>query len=58
MKPATSIGTELFAALDKLLHYEGEICLLLQGGHVAGVGFGLDLTKCETQSKLKSAGLP
>ena len=58
MKPATSIGTELFAALDEPLHYEGEICLLMQGGEVAGVGFGLDLTKRETQAKLKAAGLP
>ena len=58
MKPATSIGTELFAALDEPLHYEGEICLLMKGGQVAGVGFGLDLTKRETQSKLKAAGLP
>ena len=58
MKPATSIGTELCSALDEPLHYEGEICLLLQGGQVAGVGFGLDLTKRETQSKLKAAGLP
>ena len=58
MKPATSIGTELFAALDEPLHYEGEICLLMQGGEIAGVGFGLDLTKRETQSKLKAAGLP
>ena len=58
MKPATSIGTELFAALDEPLHYEGEICLLMQGGEVAGVGFGLDLTKREAQSKLKAAGLP
>ena len=57
-KPATSIGTELIAALDEPLHYEGEICLLMQGGEVAGVGFGLDLTKRETQSKLKAAGLP
>ena len=32
MKPATSIGTELFAALDEPLHYEGEICLLMQWG--------------------------
>ena len=32
MKPATSIGTELFAALDEPLHCEGEICLLMQGG--------------------------
>jgi 2-keto-4-pentenoate hydratase/2-oxohepta-3-ene-1,7-dioic acid hydratase in catechol pathway len=58
MKPATSIGTELFAALDEPLHYEGEICLLMHGGEVAGVGFGLDLTKREAQSKLKAAGLP
>ena len=28
MKPATSIGNELFAELDEPLHYEGEICLL------------------------------
>ncbi len=27
MKRATSIGTELFAAVDEPLHYEGEICL-------------------------------
>ena len=58
MKPATSIGNELFAELDEPLHYEGEICLLMQQGHVAGVGFGLDLTKRKTQTKLKAAGLP
>jgi len=58
MKPATSIGTELFAALDEPLHYEGEICLLMHCGEVAGVGFGLDLTKRETQTRLKAAGLP
>ena len=58
MKPATSIGTELFAALDEPLHYEGEICLLMQGSEVAGVGFGLDLTKRSTQAQLKAAGLP
>lgn len=58
MKPATSIGTELHAVMDEPLHYEGEICLLVQGGDVAGVGFGLDLTKRETQAKLKAAGLP
>ena len=58
MKPATSIGTELFAELEEPLHYEGEICLLMQQGRVAGVGFGLDLTKRDTQAKLKAAGLP
>lgn len=58
MKPATSIGTELHAVLDEPLHYEGEICLLVQHDNIAGIGFGLDLTKRETQSKLKNAGLP
>jgi len=58
MKPATAIGTELHAVMDEPLHYEGEICLLVQQGMIAGVGFGLDLTKRETQSKLKAAGLP
>jgi len=32
MKSGTSIGTELFATLDEPLHYEGEVCLLMQGG--------------------------
>ncbi len=58
MKPATSFGTALFAALDERLHYAGEICLLMQGSEVIGVGFGLDLTKRDTQEKLKAAGLP
>ena len=58
MKPATSIGTELHSILDEPLHYEGEICLLLQHDNIAGIGFGLDLTKRATQSKLKEAGLP
>ena len=58
MKPATSIGTELHAVMDEPLHYEGEICLLVQHDNIAGIGFGLDLTKRETQSKLKAAGLP
>ena len=58
MKPATSIGTTLHAQLGEALHYEGEICLLMKDGAVAGVGFGLDLTKRAAQSKLKAAGLP
>ena len=43
MKPATSIGTELFAARNEPLHCEEEICFPMQGGEVASVGFGLDL---------------
>jgi len=58
MKPATSIGQQLMSVMDEPLHYEGEICLMMLDGQVAGVGFGLDLTKRATQTKLKAAGLP
>ena len=58
MKPATSITGDLVAMRDEPVHFEGEICLLIQDGNVSGVGFGLDLTKRNLQSKLKEAGLP
>lgn len=58
MKPATAVTTELVAERDEPIHFEGEICLLIQDCKVAGVGFGLDLTKRKLQSKLKEAGLP
>ena len=58
MKPATSITEELVAERDEPVHFEGEICLLVKDGNVSGVGFGLDLTKRDLQSKLKEAGLP
>ena len=48
MKPATSIGTELFAVLDEPLHHEGGIHLLLQVGESASIGVDLDLTKRDT----------
>jgi 2-keto-4-pentenoate hydratase/2-oxohepta-3-ene-1,7-dioic acid hydratase in catechol pathway len=32
--------------------------LLIEAGHVRGVGIGFDLTKRDTQSKLKQQGLP
>lgn len=58
MKPNSAIGDQLFAEQGEPLHYEGEICLLMRDNLVAGVGFGLDLTKRGTQAKLKAAGLP
>lgn len=58
MKPASSIGDTLLAYRDEAIHFEGEICLLMGEQGVAGVGFGLDLTKRATQAKLKAAGLP
>ena len=58
MKPATSITAELVAERDEPVHFEGEICFLIKNGGISGVGFGLDLTKRNLQSKLKEAGLP
>ena len=58
MKPATSISDQLLAVREEPIHFEGELCLLIENQRVAGVGFGLDLTKRQLQGKLKSAGLP
>lgn len=38
--------------------FEGEICFLMMDGAIAGIGFGLDLTKAEIQNHLKAKGLP
>ena len=58
MKPNACISDQLVAHRGEQIHFETEICLLIQGGAVAGVGVGLDLTKRTTQKKLKDAGLP
>ena len=56
-KPNSAITDSLrFITLDT--RFEGEICFLMIGGEIAGVGFGLDLTKGELQNYLKSKGLP
>jgi 2-keto-4-pentenoate hydratase/2-oxohepta-3-ene-1,7-dioic acid hydratase in catechol pathway len=57
-KPNSSISSRLFAVRDEALHFEGEICFMVQDGGLHGVGFGLDLTKRELQSSLKTKGLP
>ena len=58
MKPNTCISDQLVAHRGEQIHFETEICLLIQDGAVTGVGIGLDLTKRATQKKLKDAGLP
>lgn len=58
MKPNASISETLYAVHDEPLHYEGEICFLVEGGAFAGVGFGLDLTKRQLQTTLKNKQLP
>ncbi len=57
LKPNSSISEELkYVSEDN--HYEGEISFLIMQSKIAGVGFGLDLTKRELQSTLKNRGLP
>jgi len=59
VKPNSSISEVLRASHDEAdLHYEGELSFLIENGRFAAIGFGLDLTKRELQSTLKSKGLP
>ena len=58
LKPNSAISNELISFHQEPLHYEGEICLMVIGGEFRAVGFGLDLTKRQLQSKLKTKGLP
>jgi len=57
LKPNSAISSELRYVSDDN-HYEGEISFLVIDKKIAGVGFGLDLTKRELQSYLKSKALP
>ena len=56
-KPNSAI-TDTLTFISPDTRFEGEICFLMMGGEIAGVGFGLDLTKGELQNHLKSKGLP
>jgi len=57
-KPNSAISDRLQATHGEPLHYEGEICFMVRTGKLHAVGFGLDLTRRELQSKLKAKGLP
>lgn len=57
-KPSTSTTTTLSSFHEETLHYEAEICFIVENGTFTSVGLGLDLTKREQQSYLKSKGLP
>ncbi len=59
VKPNSSIGSELMSNFDsETIHFEAEICFLVQNGRFTAVGVGLDLTRRETQNRLKKKGLP
>jgi len=56
-KPNSAVTSTLkFITPDT--RFEGEICFLIEKGEIAGVGFGLDLTKADIQNKIKSKGWP
>jgi len=61
MKPNSAISGVLYAsqkACSQVIHYEAELCFIIEKNALAGVGFGLDLTKRELQGDLKAKGLP
>jgi len=57
-KPNSAITTTLSSYHQEPLHYEAELCFLIEAGEFSAVAFGLDLTKRDLQSKLKAKGLP
>ncbi len=57
-KPSTSVTSSLSSFHQEALHYEAEICFIVEDGQYSAVGLGLDLTKRELQSSLKAKGLP
>lgn len=56
-KPNSAISDKLYF-ISEDTRFEGEICFLIQNNQIAGIGFGLDLTKANIQNHLKSKGLP
>ncbi len=58
VKPNSAISCDIFSDPDESIHYEGEISFIIESEKISAVGFGLDLTKRDLQSKLKSRGLP
>jgi len=58
IKPNSSLANDIYFDENDSIHYEGEISFLIQSGKLFAVGFGLDLTKRDIQSRLKAKGLP
>jgi len=58
LKPNSAICTGIHSSESDVIHFEGEMSFVVEDGELAGIGFGLDLTKRDVQSRLKSRGLP
>ena len=57
-KPNSCITSTLYSFHQERLHYEVEICFLIEEEQLSAVAIGFDLTKRDLQSELKSKGLP
>ena len=57
-KPGSAIAGSAIIPRDTLVHYETELCFLVESRSIVAVGIGLDLTMRELQGELKRAGLP
>jgi len=58
VKPNSAISEHIRSSDIEPIHYEAEITFMVMSGQLAAVGFGLDLTKREIQTRLKTKGLP
>ena len=58
IKPNSAISTELYTDDEASIHYESEICFVIEQDRLAAVGIGLDLTRRDLQTRLKAKGLP
>ena len=57
-KPNSCITSILSSFHQERLHYEVEICFLIEEEQLSAVAIGFDLTKRDLQSELKNKGLP
>lgn len=58
VKPNSAVSDQIISSEVTAIHYEAEISLLVKDGKFIAAGIGLDLTKREIQSALKTKGLP
>lgn len=59
IKPPHALGKDLHVSFhDEPIHYEGELVFVLEDDSLTAVGIGLDLTKRQLQTELKSKSLP
>lgn len=58
VKPNSAISSYIRLHPVDAIHYEAELCLMMEGDQFIAAAIGLDLTKRDVQSLLKKKGLP